>query len=88
MREGAELGVCSFLAVDLLGGLGLEDGSCRRVDAVGITRARSGERDGWQTGRRRESSSVGLVLLNGGESLLSTSRLGATGEEVGNTVAF
>lgn len=88
MKEGAELGICSFLAVNLLSGLGLEDSGRRSIDAVGVARARSGKGNGWQARRRRKASSGGLVLLNSGESLLGASRLGATGEEVGNTVAF
>lgn len=88
MKERAELGICSFLAVNLLSGLGLEDSGRRSIDAVGVARAGSGEGNGWQARRGRKASSGGLVLLNSGESLLGAGRLGATGEEVGDTVAF
>jgi hypothetical protein len=88
VKERAELGICSLLAVNLLNSLRLEDSGRRSIDAVGVARARSRERNGWQARRRRKASSGGLVLLNGGESLLSAGRFGATGEEVGDTVAF
>jgi hypothetical protein len=47
VKERAELGICSFLAVDLLSSLGLEESSRRSIDAVGVARARSRERNGW-----------------------------------------